>query len=67
MHVGEKHAGEVWTDVLGWSDREVVIEHGGYDNFVCLGTSVSVWVNKDAEGRDKFREFDANDYDSEAR
>ncbi|OBT79222.1 hypothetical protein VF21_01713 [Pseudogymnoascus sp. 05NY08] len=64
MHVGEMHAGEVWTDVLGWSDREVVIEDDGCGNFVCPGTSVSVWVNKDAEGRDRFREFDANVYEN---
>jgi hypothetical protein len=36
---GGMHA--VWTDVLGWLDREVVIEDG-CGNFVCPGT-------KDAE------------------
>ncbi|CAM1510456.1 Fc.00g007910.m01.CDS01 [Cosmosporella sp. VM-42] len=30
MHVGEMHAGEVWTDVLGWSDREVTIGEDGF-------------------------------------
>jgi alpha-amylase len=54
MHVGEMHAGEIWTDVLGWEKGEVLINDVGYANFVCPGTSLSVWVNKDAEGRDTF-------------
>ncbi|KAM0285832.1 hypothetical protein ACHAQH_001294 [Verticillium albo-atrum] len=54
MHVGEVHAGEVWTDVLGWSDREVVIGDDGFGVFVCGQTSVSVFVNREAEGRAKF-------------
>jgi alpha-amylase len=62
MHVGEMHAGEVWTDVLGWSEREVTIGHDGYGEFICPGTSVSIWVNKHAEGREKFGKFDANIY-----
>lgn len=62
MHVGEMHAGEVWTDVLGWSDREVTIGPDGFGEFVCPGTSVSVWVNKEAEGREKFTDFDADIY-----
>ncbi|KAI1456458.1 glucan 1,4-alpha-maltohexaosidase [Annulohypoxylon moriforme] len=56
MHVGEVHAGEVWTDVLGWSDREVTIDKDGFGDFVCGQTSVSVFVNREAEGRDKFTE-----------
>lgn len=54
MHVGEMHAGEKWTDVLGWSQGEVEIGHDGYGNFTCPGVSLSIWVNKDAEGRDRF-------------
>lgn len=56
MHVGEMHAGEVWTDVLGWNDREVTIGDDGFGEFVCSGTSVSIFVNREAEGRDKFNE-----------
>ncbi|KAK3371138.1 glucan 1,4-alpha-maltohexaosidase [Lasiosphaeria ovina] len=64
MHVGEMHAGERWTDVLGWSSGEVVIGHDGFADFTCSQTSVSIWVNKDAEGRDKFAgEFDSNIYE----
>ncbi|KAI9877804.1 MAG: hypothetical protein M1823_007046 [Watsoniomyces obsoletus] len=51
MAVGKEHAGEVWTDVLGWQKEEVRIEEDGFGEFMCAGTSVSVWVNKEAEGR----------------
>jgi len=56
MHVGEMHAGERWTDVLGWSDAEVEIGEDGFGEFVCGQCSVSIFVNKDAEGREKFGE-----------
>lgn len=56
MHVGEMHAGEVWTDVLGWDNKEVVIGSDGFGDFHCGQTSVSIWVNKDAEGRDRFND-----------
>ncbi|KAI1323486.1 glycoside hydrolase family 13 protein [Xylariaceae sp. FL0255] len=55
MHVGEMHAGEIWTDVLGWSDRKVEIGGDGFGLFACAQTSISVFVNRDAEGRDKFQ------------
>jgi len=63
MYVGEMHAGEKWTDVLGWESREVEIDHEGFGMFICPGTSVSVWVNKDAEGRDRFGKFDDKIYE----
>ena len=56
MHVGEMHAGETWTDVLGWETREIVIGEDGFADFICPGTSMSIWVNKKAEGREKFDE-----------
>ena len=56
MHVGEMHAGETWTDVLGWETREIVIGQDGFADFICPGTSVSIWVNKKAEGRERFDE-----------
>lgn len=62
MHVGEMHAGEKWTDVLGWEQGEVEIDGEGFGNFICPGTSLSVWVNKDAEGRDRFGKFNAEIY-----
>jgi alpha-amylase len=42
MHVGEMHAGEKWTDVLGWEEGEITIEEDGFGNFTCSGTSVSI-------------------------
>jgi alpha-amylase len=54
MAVGDMHVSERWTDVLGNEDREVEIGADGYALFPCAGSSVSVWVNKDAQGRDKF-------------
>lgn len=54
MHVGEMHRGETWTDVLGWETEDVVIGADGCGIFRCKSNSVSVWVNKDAEGRERF-------------
>lgn len=63
MAVGDLHKGEVWTDVLGWSKDEVTIDDDGFGLFPCPGLSMSVWVNKEAQGRDKFPvNFDANIY-----
>lgn len=62
MAVGEMHAGERWTDVLRDEEREVEIGQDGYAMFPCAGISVSVWVNKDAEGRDRFGKFDLDIY-----
>lgn len=63
MAVGDLHKGQVWTDVLGWEQREVTIDDKGYGLFPCPGTSVSVYVNKEAEGRDRFGKFDDKIYD----
>ncbi len=54
MHVGEMHAGERWTDVLGWSANEVIIEDDGFGTFNCDKCSVSVWVRSDADRRGDF-------------
>lgn len=63
MAVGEMHRGERWTDVLGWEEGEVEIDEEGYGVFKCPGVSVSVWVRKDAEGRERFpTNFDADIY-----
>jgi alpha-amylase len=63
MAVGEMHAGEKWSDVLGWEQGEVEIDSEGYGVFKCPGTSVAVWVRSDAEGRDQFpTNFDADVY-----
>ncbi len=63
MAVGEMHTGEKWTDLLGWEQSEVEIDSEGYGLFKCPGTSVSIWVRSDAEGREKFpTNFDADIY-----
>lgn len=62
MFVGEMHAGEKWTDVLGWEQGEVIIGEDGWATFRCPGTSLSVWVNAAAEGRDRFGKFDDDIY-----
>lgn len=56
MHVGEMHAGEKWTDLLGWSEGDVVIGDDGFGDFTCGSCSVSIWVRHDAEGRERFEQ-----------
>jgi len=63
MAVGDLHAGQVWTDILGWEQGEVRIDQEGYGVFKCPGVSVSIWVRSDAEGRDRFpTNFDGDFY-----
>ncbi|KAK9460987.1 glycoside hydrolase superfamily [Lipomyces oligophaga] len=57
MCVGAEHAGEIWTDVLGWSKEEVTIGEDGFADFKCPATSVSIWVNKEADGRNEFGKY----------
>jgi len=54
MHVGPEHKGEIWTDILGWQQDEITISDDGNGIFPCPGVSVSIWVNKDAKGREQF-------------
>ncbi|KAE9387196.1 glycoside hydrolase [Gymnopus androsaceus JB14] len=54
MEVGKEHANETWTDLLGWYQGEVTIGEDGWAEFKCSAMSVSVWVKKDANGRDEF-------------
>lgn len=62
MAVGKEHTGEIWTDVLGWNDKEVKIDEEGFGEFDCPGTSCGIYVNKEAEGRDRFGKFDQDIY-----
>ena len=62
MAVGEMHAGQIWTDILGFEEKEVQIDGDGFGMFPCPGTSVSVYVRRDAEGRDQFGKFDVDIY-----
>ena len=54
MEVGREHAGEEWTDILGWYQGVVKIAEDGWGVFRCHGQSVSIWVKLGARGRDGF-------------
>lgn len=54
MFVGQIHAGEVWTDVLGWEKQEVTIDNDGHGLFPCPSVSNSIFVKNGAAGREKF-------------
>ncbi|OAL49327.1 alpha amylase [Pyrenochaeta sp. DS3sAY3a] len=63
MSVGQAHAGEIWTDVLGFEWSAVVINHDGVGRFPCQRNSMSCFVNDTARGRERFPvRFDANFY-----
>jgi len=65
MHVGVEHKGETWTDVLGWEQGDVKIDEEGNGEFNCPGTSVAIWVNQEANDREKFPvNFDSDIYKS---
>lgn len=51
MCVGKQHAGEVWTDIMGWAWGEMTIDQAGEAVFPVGHRSLSVWVNKTAPGR----------------
>ena len=53
MYVGQEHRGEIWTDMLGWKQGQVIINDDGWGCFSCAAVSVAVWVNQSAEGRDQ--------------
>lgn len=53
MDVGRQHAGERWTDILGWAWGQVTIDTEGCGNFPVGPRSVGVWVDEKAEGRQK--------------
>jgi alpha-amylase len=57
MSVGRRHAGEVWTDVLKWCPGEVVINSNGWAVFPVAHRSVSIWVNREAQGRELVESF----------
>ncbi|KAI2735699.1 CAZyme family GH13 [Penicillium roqueforti] len=63
MLVGHRHAGELWTDILGWQNETVLINNCGYGVFSVASMSVSVWVNSQAEGRNRInRPFNEDIY-----
>jgi len=54
MNVGSKHAGEVWTDVLGFEWSAVTIDGCGNGTFPCQRNSMACFVSETATGREKF-------------
>jgi alpha-amylase len=57
MDVGKNHAGEDWTDILCWCLGEVSVDSNGYGNFYVGPRSVSVWVSRNAAGREQLDDF----------
>ncbi|EJU02147.1 alpha-amylase [Dacryopinax primogenitus] len=54
LDIGTSHAGEKWTDVLGWHAGEVIIAEDGWAEFRCPAKSVSIWTWEKARGREAF-------------
>jgi alpha-amylase len=55
------YPGQVFVDLLGWDKTEVLIDASGMGVFQCGWNSVSVYVNRDASGREQFPvKFDTN-------
>lgn len=57
MYVGQRHAGESWKDLLGFEDREVVIDSKGMGTFPVGHRCVGVWVHKLAPDFAKLTRF----------
>ncbi|KAL2014926.1 hypothetical protein VTK56DRAFT_6819 [Thermocarpiscus australiensis] len=57
MFVGERHKGEVWTDLLRRCPGQVVIGPDGWGLFPVGHRSVAVWVNAAATGREMVDSF----------
>ena len=58
MNVGQQHAGERWTDILGWAWDVVTIDRGGWGTFRVGPRSVGVWTHKNGQGRQDVDELD---------
>ena len=46
MEMGRNHIGKHFIDLLGNSDKEVVINKSGWGEFFCNAGTVSVWIEK---------------------
>ncbi|KIW28783.1 uncharacterized protein PV07_04657 [Cladophialophora immunda] len=57
MFVGHRHIGERWRDILGWEDREVVIDSKGFGTFPVGHRSVGVWTHEKAPDFEKITRF----------
>lgn len=64
MSVGKDHAGETWTDILGFEWNIVVIDENGLGQFPCRKNSMACFVNNKARGRERFPvRFDGDFHD----
>ncbi|KAH7094554.1 alpha amylase [Paraphoma chrysanthemicola] len=54
MSVGRQHAGETWTDILGFEKDAVEIDRDGVGRFVCERNSMACYTNEAAIGRERF-------------
>ncbi|KAI8932358.1 hypothetical protein NX059_010550 [Plenodomus lindquistii] len=64
MNVGRQHAGEVWTDVLGFEWGAVTINEDGDGRFPCQHNSMACFVLETAHGRDSFPVRFNTDFDN---
>lgn len=62
MNVGSQHAGEVWTDVLGFEWSTVTIDEDGNGRFPCQRNTMACFVGEAASGREKFPVRFATDF-----
>jgi len=51
MEVGEEHAGEIWTDVLGLESASVKIDQHGFGLFSCQKNNMACFVSNNAKRR----------------
>jgi alpha-amylase len=51
MYVGLHHAGEKWTDIMGWAWGDVEIDESGEGVFPVGPRGVGVWTDSKAKGR----------------
>lgn len=64
MNVGSQHAGEIWTDILGFEWNAVTIDENGIGRFPCQRNRMACFVSEAANGRDMFPvRFNADFYD----
>ena len=48
MFMGEKYAGEVFSDVLGNCADTATVDEDGWADFTCEPKRVSIWVRQEA-------------------
>lgn len=58
MSVGSQHAGERWTELLGYVESVVMIDRKGWGAFPVRPRSLGVWINVLAQGRSQMDDLD---------